>query len=63
VVSHYDVQRVIDICATSQGWDLGGVAADVRKVTDEFQSSLPHGSYMVERGQVETMHSMVLSLV
>jgi multidrug efflux pump subunit AcrB len=62
VVSHYDVQRVIDIFAASQGRDLGGVAGDVRKVTDEFQARLPHGSYMVERGQVETMHSSFTGL-
>jgi multidrug efflux pump subunit AcrB len=62
VVSHYDVQRVIDIFAASQGRDLGGVAADVRKVTDQFQAKLPRGSYMVERGQVETMHSSFTGL-
>jgi len=57
VVSHYDVQRVVDIYAASQGRDLGGVAADVNKVMQEYQAKLPRGSYMVERGQVETMHS------
>lgn len=62
VVSHYDVQRVIDIYAASQGRDLGGVAADVNKVMEEFQGKLPHGSYMVERGQVETMHSSFTGL-
>jgi len=62
VVSHYDVQRVIDIFAASQGRDLGGVATDVRKVTQEFQSKLPRGSYMVERGQVETMHASFTGL-
>jgi len=62
VVSHYDVQRVIDIFAASQGRDLGGVAADVNKVMEEYRGKLPHGSYMVERGQVETMHSSFTGL-
>jgi multidrug efflux pump subunit AcrB len=62
VVSHYDVQRVIDIYAASQGRDLGGVAADVRNVMEEFEGKLPRGSYMVERGQVETMHSSFTGL-
>jgi multidrug efflux pump subunit AcrB len=62
VVSHYDVQRVIDIFAASQGRDLGGVAADVNKVMVEYRGKLPHGSYMVERGQVETMHSSFTGL-
>jgi len=57
VVSHYDIQRVIDIYAASQGRDLGGIASDVDKVMDEFREKLPRGSYMVERGQVETMRS------
>jgi multidrug efflux pump subunit AcrB len=62
VVSHYDVQRVVDIYAASQGRDLGGVAVDVKKVMDEYRPKLPHGSYMVERGQVETMHSSFTGL-
>jgi multidrug efflux pump subunit AcrB len=62
VVSHYDVQRVIDVYAASQGRDLGGVAADVNKVMQEYQGRLPQGSYMVERGQVETMHTSFAGL-
>jgi len=62
IVTHYDVQRVIDIYATTQGRDLGGVAAGVDKVIDEFRGQLPRGSYMVERGQVETMRSSFTSL-
>jgi multidrug efflux pump subunit AcrB len=62
VVSHYDVQRVIDIYAASQGRDLGSVAADVNKVMEDFRERLPHGTYMVERGQVETMHSSFTGL-
>jgi len=62
IVSHYDVQRVIDVFATTEGRDLGGVAAGVDKVMDEFQSRLPRGSYMIERGQVETMRSSFTGL-
>ena len=57
VVSHYDIQRVIDIYAATQGRDLGGVASDVDKVMNEYRGKLPRGSFMVERGQVETMRS------
>src|SRR6202043_4024945 len=35
VVSHYNVRPVIDIFATPQGRDLGGVAADIRKLMQE----------------------------
>jgi len=62
VVTHYDVQRVIDVYATTEGRDLGGVAAGVDKVMDEFRDQLPRGSYMIERGQVETMRSSFTGL-
>jgi multidrug efflux pump subunit AcrB len=62
IVSHYDVQRVIDIFAATQGRDLGGVAAGVDKVIDQFRKQLPRGSFLVERGQVETMHSSFTGL-
>ena len=57
VVSHYDIQRVVDIYAASQGRDLGGVASDVTKIMNEYRGKLPRGSFMVERGQVETMQA------
>ena len=62
VVSHYDIQRVIDIYAASQGRDLGGVASDVDKVMNEFRGKLSRGSFMIERGQVETMRSSFTGL-
>jgi multidrug efflux pump subunit AcrB len=62
VVTHYDIQRVIDIMAATQGRDLGGVASDVRKIVDEYRPKLPRGSYIVERGQVETMQSSFTGL-
>ena len=63
IVSHYDVQRVIDMYATTEGRrDLGSVAAGVDKVIDEFRGQLPRGNFMVERGQVETMRSSFTGL-
>ena len=34
VVSHYDIQPVIDIFGSVQGRDLGGVARDINKIVD-----------------------------
>jgi len=63
IVTHYDVQRVIDIYATTEGRrDLGGVAAGVDRVMNEFRKQLPRGSFMVMRGQVETMRSSFTGL-
>ncbi|HXJ37759.1 MAG TPA: efflux RND transporter permease subunit, partial [Bryobacteraceae bacterium] len=62
VVTHYNVQRVIDIFAGTQGRDLGGVAADIAKITAAAQKQLPRGSSMVTRGQVATMQSSFIGL-
>jgi multidrug efflux pump subunit AcrB len=62
VVTHYNVQRVIDIFASTQGRDLGGVAADISKITTAAEKQLPKGSSMVVRGQVATMRSSFIGL-
>ena len=55
VMSHYNVQPVIDIYASTHGRDLGAVAADIRRVLNETAKDLPPGSAAVLRGQVTTM--------
>ncbi len=62
VVSHYNVQPVVDIYASVQGRDLGGVASQVKKIVDDARKSLPRGSQVVIRGQVQTMHSSFVGL-
>ncbi|MFZ0479032.1 MAG: efflux RND transporter permease subunit [Terriglobales bacterium] len=62
VVSHYSVQPVIDVYASTQGRDLGGVASDIMKTLKPFQDHLPRGTTMVVRGQVETMRSSFFGL-
>jgi len=56
VVSHYNVQPVIDIFGDTQGRDLGAVSNDVYKILAESKKDLPRGSYTVVRGQVQTMN-------
>jgi multidrug efflux pump subunit AcrB len=55
VVSHYNVQPVVDIYATTHGRDLGGVATDIQKILDQTAKEAPPGSTVVLRGQVSTM--------
>jgi multidrug efflux pump subunit AcrB len=62
VISHYNVQRTIDVYASTQGRDLGSVASDIAKITSAAQKQLPKGSTMVTRGQVATMRSSFLGL-
>lgn len=62
VISHYNISPVIDVYASVQGRDLGGLARDTRKVIDSFQGKLPRGTRLVLRGQVETMSSSFVGL-
>jgi CzcA family heavy metal efflux pump len=62
VVSHYNVQPVIDIYASTQGRDLGAVAKDTMKVLKPFMDHLPRGTRIVVRGQVDTMRTSFVGL-
>jgi multidrug efflux pump subunit AcrB len=62
VVNHYNVQPVIDVYASTQGRDLGGVATDIMKALKPFQDNLPRGTRIVVRGQIETMQSSFFGL-
>ncbi len=57
VVSHYNVQPVIDIYGAVQGRDLGALAGDIDRILHETRKDLPRGSYVALRGQVHTMTS------
>jgi multidrug efflux pump subunit AcrB len=57
VVSHYNVAPSVDVFASADGRDLGGVADDASPILAGFQKQLPRGTQMHLRGQVETMQS------
>jgi multidrug efflux pump subunit AcrB len=63
VVSHYNVQPVIDIFGAVQGRDLGSVAREMQPILDAAMTTLPRGSQMIVRGQVETMTSSFVGLL
>ncbi len=63
VVSHYNIQPVIDIYGSVEGRDLGGVAGDISKILDEARKNLPPGSQIIERGQIQTMSSSFIGLL
>jgi multidrug efflux pump subunit AcrB len=60
LVSHYNVQPTLDINATTQGRDLGGVASDIEKVI--AHTKLPRGTTVVMRGQVQAMKESFVGL-
>ncbi|PNU03485.1 efflux RND transporter permease subunit [Novosphingobium guangzhouense] len=57
IVSHYNIQPVIDIYATTQGRDLGGVAAEVQSAIDSLAKEQPKGTTVTIRGQYQTMNT------
>jgi multidrug efflux pump subunit AcrB len=57
VVSHYDIQPVLDIYATPQGRDLGAVTADINKVLKDVAKDRPKGTTVTLRGQMVTMNT------
>lgn len=63
VVSHYDVQPVIDIFGAVQDRDLGGVASKIQAIIDDTAAKLPKGSTIEMRGQVETMNESYAGLL
>ena len=63
LVSHYDAQPIIDVYGSVEGTDLATVASKVERVIADNQASLPHGSQIFLRGQIETMHSSFQGLI
>jgi multidrug efflux pump subunit AcrB len=63
VVSQYDIQPMVQIYATPQGRDLGGVAADVRAAIADTAKDVPKGSTVALVGQVQTMNSAFTGLL
>jgi len=63
VVSHYDIQRVVDIYGSVQDRDLGAVGADVVKIVDANRKYLPRGMRVMIRGQYDTMRGSFLGLL
>ena len=54
VVSHFNVQPVIDIFASIQDTDLGSVTKALHKILNDTKKQIPRGSSVVLRGQIET---------
>ena len=46
MLSQYDTQPMMNVYASVEGRDLGGVDADIQKVLADFQSKLPRGTQL-----------------
>ncbi len=63
LISHYDIQPVVDIYANVEGTDLGSVTRAMEKIVARHEKDLPRGSEFIFRGQSETMHRSYLGLL
>ena len=63
VISRYDAQAVIDLFGAVQGRDLGAVATDIRRIIAAQESTLPKGTRIVARGQMQTMAASYTGLL
>jgi multidrug efflux pump subunit AcrB len=63
VINHYNIRRVVDIYAAVHGRDLGAVGREVTRIVDANRKSLPRGSFVTIRGQLQTMRTSYLGLL
>jgi CzcA family heavy metal efflux pump len=63
VVSHYNIAPVVDIFGAVDGRDLGSVSRQITPIVDSSRKSLPKGSSIAIRGQIETMNSSFIGLL
>src|SRR6202163_1766220 len=57
IESHYNVQPVMDVYSSPDRRDLGGFATDVNRIVTKVRQSLPRGTTIELRGQVDTMQT------
>jgi multidrug efflux pump subunit AcrB len=62
IVNHYNVMPVIDVLAGVNGRDLGGVLREIKPLIASAEKELPRGSFIVLRGQAQTMNASFIGL-
>jgi len=62
VIDHYNIQPVFDIYSDVDQRDLGGVAGEIRQIVKDETKSLPVGTTIEVRGEVQTMTESFLRL-
>jgi len=63
VINHNNTRRVLDIYASVQDRDLGGVGREVTRIVNQDRKLLPRGSFVSVQGQLETMRTSYLGLL
>jgi multidrug efflux pump subunit AcrB len=63
VLNHYNILRVIDIYGNVQDRDLGAVSRDIQKILSNSRKTLPRGTFVTLKGQVDTMRNSYVGLI
>ena len=62
-ISHYNIRRIVEIYGAVQDRDLGSAARDIDRIVEANRKSLPRGSFVTVRGQIQTMRSSYVGLL
>ncbi|AFQ50721.1 efflux RND transporter permease subunit [Burkholderia cepacia] len=62
VITHYNIRPAIDLYVSVEGRDLGAVAGEIDRIVSDARPTLPRGTDLTMRGQVETMRTSYLGL-
>ncbi|CAG9242100.1 AcrB/AcrD/AcrF family protein [Burkholderia diffusa] len=62
VITHYNIRPAIDLYVSVEGRDLGSVAGAIDRIVSDARATLPRGTDLTVRGQVETMRTSYIGL-
>lgn len=62
VITHYNIRPAIDLYVSVEGRDLGSVAGAIDRIVSDARATLPRGTDLTLRGQVETMRTSYIGL-
>ncbi|WP_179401025.1 efflux RND transporter permease subunit [Burkholderia guangdongensis] len=62
VYTHYNIRPEIDLYVSVEGRDLGAVATDIDRIVAAARPTLPRGTQLAMRGQIETMRTSYVGL-
>ncbi|MCA3828654.1 MAG: efflux RND transporter permease subunit [Burkholderia sp.] len=62
VITHYNIRPAIDVYVSVEGRDLGAVAGEIDRIVSDARATLPRGTDLTMRGQVETMRTSYIGL-
>ena len=62
VITHYNLRPALDVYVSVEGRDLGAVAGEIDRIVSDARATLPRGTDLTMRGQVETMRTSYIGL-